>query len=50
MGQNARQLRQQALHCRQLAEALYDERTRAMLRTMAEEFDQEAVQKDAVRR
>ena len=48
MDHNARQLRQQARHCRQLAEAHYDEQIRAMLRTMAEDFDEQALQKDAV--
>jgi hypothetical protein len=36
------QLRQQAEHCRHLAKSQFDERTRVILKTMAEEFDQQA--------
>jgi hypothetical protein len=36
------QLRQQAEHCRHLANSQYDERLRLILRTMANEFDEQA--------
>ena len=36
------QFRQQAEHCRHLAESQFDERVRLILKTMADEFDQQA--------
>jgi len=36
------QLRQQAEHCRHLAESQFDERVRLILTTMAEEFEKQA--------
>jgi hypothetical protein len=36
------QLRQQAEHCRHLAESQFDERVRLILNTMAREFEQQA--------
>jgi hypothetical protein len=36
------QLRQHAEHCRHLAKSQFDERTRLILKTMADEFDQQA--------
>ena len=36
-------------HCRGLADAHYDDRTKLMLRSMAEEFDQQAVRLDESR-
>jgi hypothetical protein len=41
------QLRRQAEHCRQLAESHFDERTRLILKTMANEFDQQAHDMDS---
>jgi DNA-binding ferritin-like protein len=40
------QLRRQAQHCRELADAHSDERTRVMLRSMAKELDEHAVQRE----
>jgi hypothetical protein len=37
------QLRQHAEHCRHLANSQVDERMRLILKTMADEFDQQAV-------
>jgi len=37
------QLRHQAAHCRHLADSQHDERMRLILRTMASEFDQQAL-------
>jgi len=37
------QLRHQAEHCRHLADSQNDERVRLILKTMATEFDQQAV-------
>ena len=42
MDETPQQLRQQAEHCRHLAKSQFDERTRVILKTMAEEFDQQA--------
>jgi hypothetical protein len=42
------QLRRQAEHCRQLAESHFDERTRLILETMANEFDQQAYDMDRI--
>jgi hypothetical protein len=39
---SAQQLRLHAEHCRDLAHGQNDERTRVILRTMADEFDQQA--------
>jgi hypothetical protein len=39
---SAQQLRLHAEHCRDLAHGQNDERTRLILRTMADEFDQQA--------
>ena len=39
---SAQQLRLHAEHCRDLAHGQNDERTRVILKTMAEEFDQQA--------
>jgi hypothetical protein len=36
------ELRLRAEHCRHLADSQFDERLRLILRTMAEEFDQQA--------
>jgi hypothetical protein len=41
---DAEQLRCQARHCRDLAEAHYDRRTQLMLRSMAKQFDEHAAQ------
>jgi len=41
------QLRHQAEHCRHLANSQFDERLRLILKTMADEFDQQARDKDA---
>jgi hypothetical protein len=43
MADSPAHLRQQARHCRALASGTGDERTRSILRTMAEEFETEAV-------
>jgi hypothetical protein len=40
------QLRQHAEHCRHLADSQVDERVRLILRTMAGEFDKQAVELD----
>jgi len=40
------QLRQHAEHCRHLADSQIDERTRLILRTMADEFDKQALDLD----
>jgi hypothetical protein len=40
--QTPQQLRQQAEHCRHLAESQFDERLRLILKTMASEFEQQA--------
>ena len=42
------QLRRHAEHCRSLAETQADERTRLILNTMADEYDQQAVDLDPV--
>jgi hypothetical protein len=36
------QLRRQAEHCRHLAKSQFDERVRRILKTMADEFDQQS--------
>jgi hypothetical protein len=43
------QLRQHAEHCRHLANSQVDERMRLILKTMADEFDQQAVDLRAAR-
>jgi hypothetical protein len=45
--QTPQQLRQQAEHCRHLAESQFDERVRLILRDMADEFDQQATYSEA---
>jgi len=40
--QTPQQLRQQAEHCRHLAKSQFDDRVRLILRTMADELDQQA--------
>jgi len=40
--QTPQQLRQQAEHCRHLAESQFDEWVRLILRNMADEFEQQA--------
>lgn len=42
------QLRRQAQHCRELAEAHYDERTQLMLLSMARQFDENAAELEGV--
>jgi hypothetical protein len=41
--QTPQQLRHQAEHCRHLADSQVDERLRVILRTMADEFDLQAL-------
>jgi hypothetical protein len=43
----ATELRQHAEHCRRLANSSIDERTRIILRTMASEFDEQALDEEA---
>lgn len=43
---NGSDLRRKAEHCRRLALEIYDERTKSILRAMAEEFEEEANRKD----
>jgi len=45
--QTPQQLRQQAEHCRHLAESQFDERVRLILRNMADEFDQQATDSES---
>lgn len=49
MNDDVEQLRCQAQHCRDLAEAHYDDRTQLMLRSMARQFDENADQLEVSR-
>jgi hypothetical protein len=40
------QLRRRAQHCRHLADSQFDERLRLILKSMADEFDQQAHESD----
>ena len=42
------QLRRQAEHCRSIADSQADERVRLILKTMADEYDQQALDLDSV--
>ena len=44
---NPSELRAHAVRCRRLAEATYDQRTRDILERSAEDFDEEAKQREA---
>lgn len=44
---NPSELRAHAVRCRRLAEATYDQRTRNILERSAEDFDEQAKQREA---
>jgi hypothetical protein len=46
VGETPQHLRQQAEHCRHLAQSQFDERLRLILKNMADEFDKQANESD----
>lgn len=46
MDETPQELRRHAEHCRHLAKSQFDERLRLILRTMANEFDEQALRFD----